>query len=285
MHKRGTAKILSISGHVSIQDVGRLGFQTWGIPIGGSMDAVAAGLANEYVGNSPDVAVLEIGPGGLSVEVLSKTKICLTGSFDNAYLNEELLEKCQNISVVKGDRFTIQNRQRGGYCYLGFAGGIESLKRFGSSSYHPSLDMTPLELGSIIQTGDPTKVSTRKELCPEQKNSVFIKVMRGPEFDWLSTSCKIQLFSRHFSLTEDMSRVGFRLQGPRLPMEYLSEMISSPTFPGLVQLPPSGQPIIFMRDAPVTGGYPRILIVEEEGINQLARKKVGDIVKFVLCRL
>jgi allophanate hydrolase subunit 2 len=49
-----------------------------------------------------------------------------------------------------------------------------------------------------------------------------------------------------------------------------------------VQLTPGGKIIILMRDAGVTGGYPRILQLSEDAQSRLAQKKVGDPIRFQL---
>jgi hypothetical protein len=60
----------------------------------------------------------------------------------------------------------------------------------------------------------------------------------------------------------------------------LPSMLTSAVLPGTVQLTPSGALIILMRDAQVTGGYPRVLQLMDEGISCLAQKVVGERVRF-----
>lgn len=60
----------------------------------------------------------------------------------------------------------------------------------------------------------------------------------------------------------------------------LPSILSSGVLPGTVQLTPSGELIILMRDCQVTGGYPRILQLTEEAINRLAQKTTNDLVNF-----
>jgi allophanate hydrolase subunit 2 len=62
----------------------------------------------------------------------------------------------------------------------------------------------------------------------------------------------------------------------------LEDLPTNPVFPGTVQLTPSGKIIVLMRDAGVTGGYPRILQLTEDSINRLAQKKTGDSISFQL---
>jgi allophanate hydrolase subunit 2 len=62
----------------------------------------------------------------------------------------------------------------------------------------------------------------------------------------------------------------------------LEDLPTNPVFPGTVQLTPGGRIIVLMRDAGVTGGYPRILHLSEKGQSQLAQKKVGEPIQFQL---
>ncbi len=52
-----------------------------------------------------------------------------------------------------------------------------------------------------------------------------------------------------------------------------------------MQLPPSGQPIVLMAEAPVTGGYPRIGQLAAVDLPRLAQRRPGDTVCFRPCSL
>jgi allophanate hydrolase subunit 2 len=51
---------------------------------------------------------------------------------------------------------------------------------------------------------------------------------------------------------------------------------------GSLQVPPSGQPILFLADHPVTGGYPVIAVVAAPAIDRAAQLRPGDQVRFRL---
>ncbi|MDE3088416.1 MAG: KipI antagonist, partial [Chloroflexota bacterium] len=48
----------------TVQDLGRVGYQKFGVPVSGAMDSFALRAANALVGNSPDSAALEITVAG-----------------------------------------------------------------------------------------------------------------------------------------------------------------------------------------------------------------------------
>jgi allophanate hydrolase subunit 2 len=51
---------------------------------------------------------------------------------------------------------------------------------------------------------------------------------------------------------------------------------------GAVQVPPSGQPIIFLADHPTTGGYPVIGVADTGSISRAAQARPGSVVRFEL---
>ena len=75
--------------------------------------------------------------------------------------------------------------------------------------------------------------------------------------------------------------MGYRLTGTPLS-ESIDSIYSSPVMPGTVQLPPGGLPLVLMRECQTTGGYPRILQLTENSINQLAQRKPGNTLRFEL---
>jgi antagonist of KipI len=62
------------------------------------------------------------------------------------------------------------------------------------------------------------------------------------------------------------------------------EIITAAVCPGTIQLPPSGVPMVLMRDAQTTGGYPRVLQVLDEDLNALAQLKAGTMIKLNIVR-
>ncbi len=45
---------------------------------------------------------------------------------------------------------------------------------------------------------------------------------------------------------------------------------------GAIQVPPNGQPVLFLSDHPVTGGYPVIAVVDEADVDLAAQARPGD---------
>lgn len=105
----------------------------------------------------------------------------------------------------------------------------------------------------------------------------------GPEYHLLTTAQK-KLLDQTFNISKDANTMGYRLQGRPIKPSYTTSIISSAVLPGTVQLLPNGQLVILMRDCQTTGGYPRILQIEEEGICELAQRRPGNSVQFSLAK-
>ena len=104
-----------------------------------------------------------------------------------------------------------------------------------------------------------------------------MKVFRGPEYDLLSTNSKKKLFKNEFTINTN-NRMAYNLE-ETLQVD-IKTIISSPVLPGSVQLTPSGKIIILHRDCQTTGGYPRILQLDTNSLNNLSQLKSNDKIKF-----
>ena len=111
-------------------------------------------------------------------------------------------------------------------------------------------------------------------------NSKTLKVHKGPEFDRLSISEKENLFSQEFTISKENNRMAYQLS--EAVQNNLTPIITSLVLPGTVQLTPSGKLIILMRDCQTTGGYPRVLQLNDKAINILSQKFTNDKIRFTL---
>ena len=104
-------------------------------------------------------------------------------------------------------------------------------------------------------------------------------VFKGPEFDLLSIKVKNILFENEFTIRSN-SRMAYNLY--EKAQIGIKSIISSPVMPGSVQLTPSGKMIILHRDCQTIGGYPRILQLDTNSLNNLSQLKSNDKIKFSL---
>lgn len=276
-------KFISKGLYTTIQDDGRFGYRNIGVPSSGYMDRESAQTANLIIDNPINNPVIEATLIGPTIKFEKSTFICITGSDFNPMLNESRISLYTPVKVNKGDILKINNSSIGSRCYISIKGGIKVDKVLGSKSYYPQISDS-----SIIEKGDEFKFETNKSE-PNYKliNQKFelnknLKVFKGPEFNSLNKGSINKIIDQEFSIGIN-NRMAYNLK--EKIQAGTSSIISSPVIPGTVQLTPSGQMIILHRDCQTTGGYPRILQLDEKSLNNLAQLRIGDKIKFEIVTL
>ena len=268
----------------TIQDSGRTGFFKYAVPRSGFMDAQSAKRANTILGNDPNDAVLEMSIQGGIYRFDSPTSICVSGAPMNFTLNGTHRESHCVIPVQPDDEIEFSQASEGVYTYLAVKGGFKSSVRMGSRSMHPSLfGVSRLKEGDVIEHTPiditPDKIVAHSgNWCRNSKIAVY----PGPEFTELKSPDQLSDLTLKVA---GHNRMGIRI----LPSIYLhrrhSTIQSSVVFPGIVQLTPSGELIVLHRDCQVTGGYPRVLLTDEKGLNQIAQIRQGSTIQLELTEL
>ena len=276
-------KFISKGLYTTIQDDGRFGYRNIGVPSSGYMDRESAQTANLIIDNPINNPVIEATLIGPTIKFEKSTFICITGSDFNPMLNESRISLYTPVKVNKGDILKINNSSVGSRCYISIKGGIKVDKVLGSKSYYPQISDS-----SIIEKGDEFKFETNNSE-PSYKliNQKFelnknLKVFKGPEFNSLNKGSINKIIDQEFSIGIN-NRMAYNLK--EKIQAGTTSIISSPVIPGTVQLTPSGQMIILHRDCQTTGGYPRILQLDEKSLNNLAQLRIGDKIKFEIVTL
>lgn len=277
-------KILHPGIYSSIQDLGRLGFAKMGVPLAGVMDSFSAQLGNTLLKNRKSDAVIEVTFGMAKFEFTSDTFICITGGNFSPKLNDEFLEMQTVCKVKEGSILSFGKRNYGARTYLAVQGGIQTETRLKSRSFSNGITSKVRlergdELSVLQQKPHDGRGFSKVKLFEGHFSDSELECFPGPEFDQLNEFQKKQLL-QPFTISEDNNRVGYRLTEP-IENE-LPQILTSAVLPGTVQLTPSGKLIVLMRDAQVTGGYPRVLQLSEGAISRLSQKITGDGVKFML---
>lgn len=278
-------KVISPGISTTIQDEGRFGFAHFGVPTSGAMDLRSCQLANAILNNKLNAAVLEITYGNAKFEFLADHEICISGANFSPQINNQQIFLNKRIFVSKGDQLTFGNRIYGLRIYLAVKGGIRSEVKLNSRSMYKGItEESILSKEEIIST--PTinqkleNTYTKFKIDEEYFTSSIIECFRGPEFNLLTKEQQEKLNTTTFSISPKNSRMGYMLT--EKVENNLPSILSSGVLPGTVQLTPSGELIILMRDCQVTGGYPRVLQLTEEAINRLAQKTTGEKINFKL---
>lgn len=273
-------KVISPGIFSSIQDEGRFGFAHFGVPASGAMDVQSLHLANAILNNELNAATIEITYGNVKFEFLEACEICVSGANFSPQINGKPISLNKRIRVQKGAVFTLGKRVYGLRIYLAIQGGINSEKIFGSRSFYKGITTkTNLRKGDIIEVFNSSETllssnNSRFKVDLQHFNSSEIKCFEGPEFNLLTDEQQTKLLNLAFTISPKNSRMGYMLS-EKIENE-LPSILSSGVLPGTVQLTPSGELIVLMRDCQVTGGYPRVLQLTESAINRLAQKTTGE---------
>ncbi|GAB1858569.1 biotin-dependent carboxyltransferase family protein [Flavobacteriaceae bacterium MHTCC 0001] len=278
-------KVLHPGFYTSIQDFGRVGYEAYGVPISGVMDKNAAAFANAILGNDIQLPVLEITMQGPKLRFECETVICISGADLSPKLNGKTIANHKPISILKGEVLSFGTLKSGFRAYLGVLDGFKSIQILKSYSMYQGI--TP---SFRLQKGDALHIATEQKTIKKQFasvkfndtyfKSIAIEVMKGAEFDMLSNAQQYELLNNNFSISKDNNRMAYQLN--ETIKNSLPQILTSLVLPGTVQLTPSGQLIILMRDCQTTGGYPRVLQLTEISINQLSQKFMGEKVNFRL---
>ncbi|MCP4882781.1 MAG: biotin-dependent carboxyltransferase family protein [Flavobacteriales bacterium] len=278
--------ILSEGMHSSIQDLGRKGYRSYGVPISGAMDKYSFILANKLLNNDENAPALEMTSIGPKIMFEDHSLIVLTGADMSPLLNGSSIKMNHVYEVKTSDVLSFGSIVSGVRSYLGVKGGFMTENKLNSYSYYEGVTAK-----EKIQKGDRLKIASYDRSLEVSSSKIKVKsshfdlrkleVTKGPEYNRLTKKHRELLFSKRFKIGGMNNRMGYQLNNKFLPLKD-AEIITSTTIPGTVQLTPSGTLIILMRDCPTTGGYPRILQLTDIAINQLAQKKENDVFKFDL---
>jgi len=274
-------KVIKSGLLTTIQDKGRFGYRKLGIPQSGVLDNRAYRQANWLVNNALDAPVLECTLQGGIFRFERAGVIAITGADMAATLNGLPCEMNRSIGISRGEVLELGYARTGTRSYIGIQGVPDIERVMGSYSTYVLGGFGGFQ-GRALQAGDSFEWGRKKPNNPNRKLPEYvlphffnkkniIRIMRGPEWEWLSLSAQRLLGSTFYTIHTDSNRMGIRLVGEELSLTNDLSMTSSATLPGTVQLLPNGQPIVLMHDGQTTGGYPRIAKVIEADLGRLAQ--------------
>jgi len=264
----------------TFQDKGRFGYSNMGIPCGGAMDIESLYIANALVSRPLTSPVLEMTGYGVSFEAGEDMVISLTGARVQAYKNDLLIPSYESIPLRQGDKVRIQAIEEGLRAYVGFSCPLKLDQAFDSQSTYKLSGFggykgRPLKAGDLI-TSDPADLPALYKY-PTPKSGGPIRLILSYEHQDFDLG---DFFESTYRVSQDISRMGMKLQGPPLQAQGGHGIISSPVCQGTIQVPGSGQPIILLKDGQTTGGYKRLGCVIYEDLQRLGAYKPGDPIRF-----
>ncbi|MDW7685280.1 MAG: biotin-dependent carboxyltransferase family protein [Bacillota bacterium] len=272
----------------TVQDLGRFGFEKFGMPVAGAMDSYALQAANILVGNPPNEGGLEISFIGLTLTFTGQGLIAITGADLGATLNGRQIEPWQSLQINSGDELKFAALKKGCRAYLAVQGGFDIPRIMGSKSTYLRGCIGGFKGRKLAMGDDLTSNEIRKKLAPEHLPEEFIssyenktiRVIPGPQADYFSSDQLTSFLSSTYKITNQYDRMGYRLEGPRIEHSKGPDIISDGIVPGSVQVPGHGQPIIMLADCQTAGGYSKIATVISVDLDILAQLMPGNELRF-----
>jgi antagonist of KipI len=289
-------KILKAGMLDTIQDMGRFGYQQFGINPTGTMDRYAAGVANILVGNKQSEAVIEMHFPGPSILFEKTSLVALSGADFDANINGKSVPLDHPVIINQGRTLQFRSLKNKSHCYLAVRGGIKipiwlnsystnikaeaggySGKRLIKDDLLELYDETSYDL---IDDDDlsilPWKASEDFRIGPAEE----LMIIPSNEWPWLDKGSQEKFLKNPFYISPNSDRMGYRLASEPLYTGIKTELISSAVNFGTIQLLPDGQLIILMADHQTTGGYPRLGNIISTHLPKLAQMKAGEEVRF-----
>jgi biotin-dependent carboxylase-like uncharacterized protein len=266
----------------TVQDRGRFGLAHLGVPRAGPLDDRAASLANRLVGNPPDAAVLEVTFGGFAARAGAGHWVAVAGAACPVAVDDAPAAHAEAVWLPADAVLRLGPPATGVRSYVAVAGGIDVEPVLGSRATDTLAWVGPPRVteGSELPLGRPTGEPHAHD-TPRPGRPGPLRISPGPRDDWFGTDGVRRLCGAAYVVDADSNRVGLRLSGPALEWERDDELPSEGMVLGAVQVPPNGQPVVFLADHPPTGGYPVIGVVRREDLWQCGQLRPGDEVRFI----
>lgn len=291
----------------TVQDLGRNGFQKYGVIASGVMDPYAHRLANIMVGNEETKATIEITLMGPKITFLADCLFALTGANLSPAIDGVQLKMWRPILVRKGSKLTFGKPVCGCRTYMAVAGGIDVPEVMGSQSTYLRASIggfngRALQKGDVIPIADaPQHVqgfidrlakdvkdttfvqaewTLNSEAIPTYEKEATVRVTEGRQAYLFDEKSQKDFLEQSYQVTSDSDRMGYRLKGTKLTLKEPKELLSEAVSFGSIQVPPDGQPIILMADRQTTGGYPKIGTVVTVDLPKVSQLKPGEKIRF-----
>lgn len=276
-----------------VQDLGRWGHQSEGVTVSDPMDSFSLRIGNAMLGNQDDAAALECLMYGPEAVFRKACCIVATGGDLGLTINGNAAEAWQVHRIAPGDKVSLAGITGDGCrAYLCVSGGIDVPPVMGSRATYAKAKLggfcgRALAMGDVLPLGKTAPGWEKAEgfICPAEFRGTRhrdepLYAMDGPQADAFSEKGLATFYGQPYSVTDEIDRMGYRLDGPEIARVKPADIISDGVAFGAVQVPGSGKPIVMLSDRQTTGGYTKIAVVSTWSAAQLAQKLPGEAVRF-----
>ncbi len=276
----------------AIQDAGRFGSRSIGVPVSGAADRLLLACANLLLDNDPAAAAIEVALAGPRLKAVTGSVRCaLAGAVAARLLRADGSQRevagWQTVALRPGDTLAVGSARGPGYLALG--GGCQVAPQLGSRSTYARAGLGGVD-GHLLLSGD------RIDCAPLQGDpwlefragSAFahpegpLRVIAGPQQEAFTAEALQAFYGQEFEVTRELDRMGIRLAGPPLAHrpECGADIVSDGVTPGAIQVPGNGQPIVLGPDCQTVGGYAKIATVISADLPRLAHLAPGERLRF-----
>ena len=280
-------KVIESSLFCTVQDLGRRGWQRFGVPVAGAMDTFALAAGNRLVGNPAGAAGVEISLGRLALQAQVDVLVAGTGCGYTLWVDDEIQPAWTAVQVRRGSHLRLEPQPSGGWGYLAVAGGVDVPLVMDSRSTYlrggfGGFAGRSLQPGDNLPVGAPLPGWLRLEGCylpadrrPAYSKHPVLRVLLAPDLQAFTLQGIETFLSSTFRVGVNSDRMGCRLEGPVVTLAAAADILSEGLAAGMVQVPLDGQPIVLMSDCQTTGGYARIGSVSRADLPLMAQCPPG----------
>jgi antagonist of KipI len=280
-------RVVETHGGATIQDLGRPGYQRFGVSPSGAMDWYAHRAANMLVGNPVEAAGVEVHLADQIYTLTEAGLIAVTGTGFEVHLQGQARPLWTALFVQAHWTIELRKTSGGGWAYLAVAGGLQTPPVLGSRATYQRGHFGGLA-GRALQSGDELPTGPAPSAAPEMaglrlptahrlaySQTSSLEVILGPQAEAFTSEGLQTFLSTEYTVSAVSDRMGYRLEGERITHRAGADIISDGLAPGSIQVPASGQPLVMMSDRPTTGGYPKIATLATADLPVLAQCTPG----------
>ncbi len=279
----------------TVQDFGRVGWRRYGVTGAGAMDLESHAVANALVGNPVEAATVEFAHGGGEWTISgAPARIAVAGGSFTASIDGRAVPTMSSALLRPGARLAIGGARDAVWGYLAVSGGIQVQRELGSRATYVRAGIGGHE-GRKIEAGDALALQHLPLDGPERtfdrpidgSNDPArpIRVVLGPQDNYFTDESVVLFLTSHYQVTWQADRMGYRLEGPPLEHSRGFNIVSDAILPGSIQVPGNGRPIVLLRDAQTTGGYPKVATIISPDLGRFAQLRPLSRMRFAAVTL
>ncbi len=275
-------------GNITLQDLGRTRLQHIGYSQGGAADEHAFLWANKLLNNSANTPVLESMFIGCELEFSHPTQIAVTGAAHEILIEGNRYPSWQTFTIEANTTVTLPTSISGVYTYISVKGGFtEKSSDTGFSTV--VREKTGFNQGVPFKEGQgisynnqtlnyPSQKMVPHQFIPDYLQPLTLRLIPGFQINRFSNKDISGLLANDFVISPDSNKMGYRLTGGKL--KHMQTIQSEGVPFGSVQLPPSGELIVLLKDRQTIGGYPKLGCIVQQDCFKLSQRRPGASVNF-----